>query len=168
MKTFKEFVENKKVLIIARGLPGSGKSYTISQIVPKENIFSTDHFWGPNYDYNPELAGRAHKWNQDRTQKAMEEGISPIGVDNTNINWEQIKPYAKMAKANGYKIKYVESTSPWWKTISSDLKQTEFKEGNPRFEKAAQFLFKKNVHDVPLDVIKYMLTNWQSTESLPK
>lgn len=170
MKSFKVFWEaqqNKKILYIARGIPGSGKSYKISKIVPKENIFSTDEFWGPNYDYKPELASKAHLWNQDRANKAMLNGITPIGIDNTNITWEQIKPYAEMAKANGYIIKYLEADSPWWKVISANLKDPKFKEGDPRFEEVAEFLARKNVHNVPLEVIKDMLTKWQPTETLP-
>jgi len=164
----KEAQANKKIVYIARGLPGSGKSYTMAKTVPSTNIFSTDEFWGPEYNYKPALAGRAHKWNQNRTAKAMSSGISPIGVDNTNIKWDQIKPYAQMAKDYGYTVKYLEATSPWWKVISDQLKKPEFKEGNPHFEEAAEFLNNRNVHGVPLEVIKMMMTQWQPTETLPK
>lgn len=170
--TFKQYfieaVKNKKVLYMARGLPGSGKTFTMSKLVPKQNIFSSDDFWGPNYEFNPEHIGHAHAWNLRKAKKAMLNGITPIGIDNVNIKWDHIKPYVKFAKENGYEVKYIESNSPWWKAISSYLKDPKFKEGNPNFEKVAEFLAKKNVHNVPIDVIKDMLNQWQPTETLPK
>lgn len=172
MKTFKQHLKeaemNDKILYIARGIPGSGKSYTISKIVPNENIFSTDNFWGPNYDFDLKRIGEAHKWNLKRAREAMTNSISPIGVDNTNINWKQMEPYATFAKENGYVVKYLEADSPWWNEISSNLKNPEFTDGDPEFEKAAEFLAKKNTHDVPLFVIKRMLNSWEPTNSLPQ
>lgn len=171
MKAFKqhftEAMENKKIVYVARGLPGSGKSFTIGKIVPKENIFSTDDFWGKDYEFNPEHIGDAHAWNLRRAKDAMLKGVMPIGIDNTNIKWEHIKPYAQMAKESGYQVKYLEADSPWWKAISSYLKNPDFKEGNPNFEKVAEFLSQKNIHGAPIESIRAMLTQWEPTDKLP-
>ena len=174
MKTFKQHYiteiadMNEKVLYIARGVPGSGKSYTIKQMVPKDNIFSTDDFWGPNYDFNPSKIGFAHTWNQKRANDAMSQGMTPVAIDNTNLTWKEIKPYAKMAKANGYRIEYVESESPWWQEVSRNFGNPGFKPGQGTFDKAVKTFFKKNTHGVPIEVIARMLMKWTPTNQLPR
>ena len=108
-------------MFIARGVPGSGKSHTISKVVPKDNIFSTDQYWGPNYNFDPSKLKEAHQWNFQRATDAVLNGLTPIGIDNTNIRWWEIKPYVELAKNNGYTVKYIEANSPWWNDISKKL-----------------------------------------------
>lgn len=173
MITFKQHITemadmNEKVLYVARGIPGSGKSYTMKQMVPKENIFSTDDFWGPNYDFNPSKIGFAHNWNQNRVHDATKRGMTPIAVDNTNLTWKEIKPYYKMAKHNGYRVEYVESQSPWWKKISQYFGDPTFKPGSESFDKAVEIFDNKNTHGVPKEVLAKMLMKWTPTNQLPK
>jgi len=169
MKTFKEYItENKNhILYIVRGIPGSGKSYTINQMLPKEHIFSTDSFWGPNYNFKRELIGKAHNWNQDRVAQAMKDGKTPIGVDNTNVTWRDISPYVQMANKFGYDIKYIESQSPWWLEFKSNIRNPEFKDGDLKFEETVKFYTKKNCHGVPEGAIRAMINRWQPMEKLP-
>jgi hypothetical protein len=152
-----------KTLYISRGISGVGKSFEIKKYVPKEHIFSTDDFWGPNYDFNPSLLGHAHTWNQQRTKEAMEQGISPLGVDNTSLTWKEIKPYAKLAKLHGYEIEYVESTSPWWLDMKS-----RYPWNTDDIEEFAAVLDKKNQHGVPIETLKRMLQRWTPTNQLPQ
>lgn len=84
--------------------PGSGKNYTAEQIMPKENIFSTDDFYMKNgkYEWDSTQIGKAHKWNRQRVENAMQRGITPICSANTNITeWER-KPYKQLAQKYGY------------------------------------------------------------------
>lgn len=171
MKTFKEYLKensnDNKLLVISRGVSGAGKSYAISKLVPKENIFSTDDYWGPNYNFDMSKIGIAHSWNIKRAKDAMLRGVNPLGIDNTNLTWRAMEPYVTFGKANGYKVKYVESDSPWWKAITHNLKNPRFRDGVKEFENAALFLAKKNTHGVPVAAIKSMLTSWQPTNTLP-
>lgn len=139
-----------KKLIIMRGLPGSGKSTLAKQLSEGGALFSTDEFFMKNgkYVFNGGLIGKAHMWNQDRVEKAMASGISPVVVDNTNVVWAHIKPYVDMAKKYGYVVSYEEPTTDW------------------KFN--ADELAKKNTHGVPIEAIKGMLDKWQKTETFPK
>ena len=152
----------KKVLYLSRGPSGSGKSFEIKKYVPKEYIFSTDDFWGPEYKFDTNKLHQAHMWNQNRTKEAHEQGISPIGVDNTNLTYKEMKVYIEMAKEHGYKIEYIESTSPWWKEITA---RYPFKQQD--IEWAADILDKKNQHGVPKETLKRMLQRWTPTDQLP-
>ena len=159
-----QLIETSKTLILLRGIPGSGKSFTAKQLAPTSQIFSTDDFWGSEYTFNPALLGRAHNWNQQRVEKAMSQGVSPVVVDNTNITQKELNPYIEMAKANGYSIQIKESESPWWKKISSYLNdKQQFKS---EIEDAAKFLTNKNQHGVPLEAITRMLNRWIPTKNL--
>ena len=74
-----------KVLYIMRGISGSGKSTLAKQIGGL--ILGSDEFWmvGGKYQFDESRIGEAHQWNQQRAEKAMQQGISPIIVDNTNV-----------------------------------------------------------------------------------
>jgi len=146
-----------KVIYLSRGPSGSGKSFEIKKYVPSGNIFSTDDFWGSDYKFDASKLAQAHQWNQQRTEEAMKQNISPIGVDNTNLSWWEIEPYAKMAKKHKYDIKFIESTSPWW---------NEFKETGD-VDKLIYTLKQKNQHNVPEEALKRMLQRWTPTNKLP-
>lgn len=112
-----------KRLILMRGLPGSGKSYRAKEIHNaaggdgKSAIFSTDDYWGEDYDFNPKLLSKAHDWNHDRTVTAMRSGVPTVIVDNTNIQKAHMEPYVQAAKDHGYEVSYEHSTAPWaWDT----------------------------------------------------
>ena len=76
---------------------------------------STDDFWIINgeYQYNKYLAAHAHSWNQQRAKKAMEQGISPIVIDNTNVATYEARPYVLEADKHNYNISIQESNAPW-------------------------------------------------------
>lgn len=147
-----------------RGFPGSGKSYTAAKLAPKDQIFTTDNFWGPEYNFDIEKIPIAHQWNIKQVENAMKNNITPIVVDNTNITWDEIKPYVQLAKNFLYDVKYKESESTWWQAISKLYNDPNFKPGTPAFDVAAEFLSKKTQHDVPLDTIKKMMSMWVPTK----
>lgn len=98
-----------KILILMRGLPGSGKSflskYIVMRTVPKSelsnHIFSTDdYFKAVNrgvYVFNPTQLSDAHAYNQNRVLNAMRSDWSPIIVDNTNTQAWEMQHYANFA-----------------------------------------------------------------------
>lgn len=134
-----------KTLYIMRGFPGSGKSTKAEQLGRDGYIFSTDDFWideKGNYNYDPNRAVDAHAWNQERAKKAMDQGLSPIVIDNTNIEAWEPKPYVEYAISKGYDIQFAESDAPW--------------------KNDAQELAKRNTHGVPLEVIEEMQAKWHN------
>ncbi|XP_035536103.1 NEDD4-binding protein 2-like 2 [Morone saxatilis] len=106
------------VLILMRGLPGSGKSTLARELLstgPSGLILSTDDYFThrEGYRYEPGFLGAAHEWNQRRAKDAMQDGRSPIIIDNTNIQAWEMKPYVKMALDRGYKVDFCEPDTSW-------------------------------------------------------
>lgn len=115
-----------RVLVIMRGLPGSGKSYLAKEIlqstlgtnVNKSNhILSTDDYFCQNpqgqYIYDPRFLEEGHNWNQRRAFELMSKGYSPVIIDNTNTQMWEMKPYATMATDFGYIIEILEPNTHW-------------------------------------------------------
>jgi hypothetical protein len=82
-----------RVMVLMRGVPGSGKSHLAVQIVRltmgrncnlNKFVFSTDDFFVHTKQFIPSLLQDAHSWNQERVRTAAEQKLSPIFVDNTN------------------------------------------------------------------------------------
>lgn len=139
---------DEKRLIVCRGAPGSGKSTLAKKLGQGGSVFASDDFFMINgeYHYDRDAIAHAHLWNQGRVRGAMKRGVSPIVVDNTNITWAEIVPYAKLARENGYAISYAEPDTPWKFDVDE--------------------LTKRNTHGVPRDVIQNMVSKWQPTETL--
>ena len=138
-----KIAQNQKICYIMRGCSGSGKS-TLAQELGKGGIvLSSDDFFMVNgkYEFDKEGQSYAHSWNQDRAEKAMRKGMSPIVIDNTHTQAWEAKPYVDMALKYGYKVEIKEPNTPW------------------KFD--AEELAKRNTHNVPREVINKMLSNWQ-------
>ncbi|XP_035239793.1 NEDD4-binding protein 2-like 2 [Anguilla anguilla] len=105
------------LLILMRGLPGSGKSTLAKKLLssgPNGLVLSTDDYFVDNgYAYNASLIGDAHDWNQNRAREAMDDGRSPVIIDNTNIQAWEMKPYVKMAIERRYTIDFREPDTSW-------------------------------------------------------
>lgn len=177
---------SEKVLVIMRGVPGSGKSYTAHKVLeelgggdPKSHIFSTDNFWIPTTiqlragganvsaqaekaeytsTFDPNKLGFAHKTNYNNFVKAVDQGISPVIIDNTNVQRKAYQEYIDYAKKAGYQVRVQEPTSPWWQENSVYLKDK--KRHAAELDNFAALLFTKNSHGVPQHAIRKMLDRW--------
>lgn len=141
-----------RIMILMRGVPGSGKSHLAKLLVEsmvgptfmnyKTHILSTDDYFmvRGQYQFDRHNLSFAHTWNQDRAKLTMFQGISPIIIDNTNIEPWEMHPYVLEGVKSGYIIEVVEPTTSW--------------------AKKANQLFKKNTHYVPLTTIRRMLDNY--------
>lgn len=113
---FKSWFEtaNKKEVILLRGPSGTGKSTLAKQLVGNGVILSTDDYFMNNgmYDFDPTKLGVNHKKNQDRAEKSMIEGISPIIVDNIFYKEWEMKPYVQLADKYEYEITIKELPIP--------------------------------------------------------
>ncbi|NWU98862.1 N4BP2 protein, partial [Upupa epops] len=135
-----------QVLVLLRGVPGSGKSYlarTLLEDNPDGIILSTDDFFSKHgqYHYDPSCLGEAHDWNRKRAKEAFEMGISPIIIDNTNIQAWEMKPYVTLAQHFKYKVMFREPDT-WWKFKPKELER-------------------RNIHGVSKEKIKRMLERYE-------
>ncbi|KAM8977617.1 NEDD4-binding protein 2-like 2 [Pelodytes ibericus] len=136
----------KRKLVLLRGVPGSGKS-TLARILldlcPDGLVLSTDDYFcqREGYTYDVKLLGDAHNWNQNRAVQAMDDGRSPIIIDNTNIQAWEMKPYVQMAIGKSYFVEFLEPDT-WWKTDPFELE-------------------KRNTHGVPREKISKMLDRYE-------
>ncbi|RZC35493.1 NEDD4-binding protein 2 [Asbolus verrucosus] len=150
-RVVKNIRQGYKVLVILRGLPGSGKSRLAVAITdvalgPGNNsnhILSTDDFFVQQrgYLFDPQRLQEAHEWNHRRAFQAMSRGFSPVIIDNTNTQMWEMKPYAMMATDYGYMIEILEPDT-WWCFNEKELA-------------------KRNVHGVPRAKIKDMLERYE-------
>ncbi|XP_064190993.1 NEDD4-binding protein 2 [Anguilla rostrata] len=116
-----------KVLVLLRGAPGSGKSTLARSILiqnPGGVALSSDEFFSRDgrYCYNPALLGEAHEWNHSRAKEAFENNVSPIIIDNTNMQSWEMKPYVALAKQHNYKVMFREPDT-WWKFKPRELER---------------------------------------------
>lgn len=104
-----------KRLIVMRGVSGSGKSTVAAKIARETGglVLSTDDFFEKDgrYEFDPRLLPQNHAKNQGRAQKAMEMGVSPIIIDNTNTEAWEMKPYVQAAIGHGYEVEIIEPGS---------------------------------------------------------
>lgn len=150
-----------KKMVILRSLPGGGKSTIANDIKMKHKdscfICSTDDYWlRPDgiYDFNWEYLGRSHLWNQRRVELIIRKGREDqirgwnfdlvVVVDNTNITFEEMKPYIKIARKHGLEIEFKEPDTEW------------------RYD--VEECFKRNTHGVPYATILKMSQRWESNE----
>jgi predicted kinase len=140
--------QNQKILILCRGASGSGKSTLAKQLSKGGVSLASDEFFmvDGKYEYDPEAIGYAHNWNKRRAEKAMQQGISPIVIDNTNVQFWEMKPYVELAQKYNYQVKFEEPNTPW------------------KFD--AEELAKRNKHGVPKDVIEKMIQKYQKDPSV--
>ncbi|XP_046984965.1 uncharacterized protein LOC124555179 isoform X1 [Schistocerca americana] len=117
-------IDGKKIMILMRGLPGSGKSTLARHLVrstmgeePHRFIHSTDNFFTVcgkgRYKFNPKFLHEAHTWNVKRVLADAVKGITPIIVDNTNLEASEMRPYATIAVRHGYRIEFLEPNTYW-------------------------------------------------------
>jgi NEDD4-binding protein 2 len=125
-----------------RGLPGSGKSTLAKELGKNGVVFSTDDFFMDQgeYKFNPNLLGKYHQLNYEKTVEAMQKGLSPIVVDNTNTQPFEMKNYVHAAEKYGYSIEFKEPQTEWaWN---------------------ANELAKRNTHNVPVETIQKMVDRY--------
>ena len=147
---------NSKVLVVMRGVAGSGKSTKAKELGKGGVILGSDDFFMKKgrYEFDSNKIGIAHAWNLNRAQKFMAKGISPIVIDNTNVAGWQAKPYVEAGLKYGYQIRIEEPDSPWWQPFKKDMSPEEF-------ERLVKELTSRNKHGVPEDVIRKMLAGWE-------
>lgn len=102
-----------KVLIILRGLPGSGKSSFANLIWASHVICEADQFFYDeegNYNFDATKLGQAHKACQEKVEMFMQDNLNnhqyypEIVVSNTSTTEKELQPYLDLALKYGYTV----------------------------------------------------------------
>ena len=163
----------QKKLIILRGLPFCGKSYTAKELASKNTdaiILSTDEYWykinkpdkPEEYSFSPRFLGDAHNWNQQRAHRLIEQGSPYLIIDNTNTTAKEFCcDYLRYAHFQDYEIEIREPSSPQWLEIEKLLynKRDNKKALKDWSHKLAEG--SKGIHDVPFFAIERMIWRWE-------
>ena len=142
-----------KIVFIARGVSGSGKSTAIRKIpnLNPKNIFSADdliskdkeeyiQFFKDMQERNDySMMNDVHYECSRQATEAMRRGETPIVIDNTNLEAWNAKPYVQSAMKYGYKVEFLDVGTGG---------------------KTAEELSQRNQHGVPLDVIQKMIDKY--------
>ena len=98
--------ENRPVLTLVIGLPGSGKS-TFAKSIPNASHYEADMFFedeNGNYNFDRTRLKDAHKWCQMLVDNDLSQGRNVV-VSNTGLSrWER-ETYYKMAQKHDAIIK---------------------------------------------------------------
>lgn len=142
-----------QVLIVMRGIPGSGKSTKAKQLAGSNGVIhSTDDVIESQGDYNEFFEkmfaskdfsplSKAHSTNLKNLIESLKNGLSPVILDNTNIKQNEAKDAVKAALE-----------------IGLDDKNINFEDiGTGGL--SAQQLADRNTHGVPLDKIESMIAS---------
>jgi len=148
-----------QVLIVMRGVPGSGKSTKAKELVGEGVIHSTDTVIESQGDYNKFFEmmfeskdftplSRAHTTNLKNMVSSLKEGKSPVILDNTNIKQNEPKAAVKAALEMGL--------------ADHNIKFVDVGTGGLTAEQLAE----RNTHGVPLEKIKSMIESYKGQGSL--
>lgn len=160
-------VKSDRMLIIMRGWPGCGKS-TMARHIARDHsdsvIYATDDYWmkDESYCFDPELLSVAHAWNQARAREfCSSHNTGWVIIDNCNVKIEHMQPYRDTAEREGYVV--VQALPPDVKLVRT-LMQSEDESLQDAIQSMLGFHAGRNVHDVSLDVIREMISEWEDSD----
>jgi tRNA uridine 5-carbamoylmethylation protein Kti12 len=139
-----------KTAFIMRGIPGSGKSTTVRELIRGYDnlalsvaVHSTDDLCmvDGEYKFDIELAGARHAQNLENFCDSVADGVPCVICDNTNVKTAQYQAYVDAAELMGYMVVIVELVHP--------------KPG---------VAYERNSHGVPLEVIERMISDWEPAQ----
>jgi len=146
-------------LVIMRGVSGGGKSTKARNEGVGGVIHSTDDLIEATGDYrgffnsmiesgNFGPLGKMHAQNLANAKKSMDEGVSPVVIDNTNLRADEPKGYVEYALKNGFD--------------ENNIKIVDIGTGG----ESADVLAERNSHGVPLKKIQQMIKTHKSVGPL--
>lgn len=104
-------MDNKKEVVLMRGISGSGKSTYIKNNLNDHKICSADHYFindNNEYIFDVNKLTEAHICCMKKYLNLLINDEEKIVVDNTNLKPEEYAPYIQVALSMDYKVKIIE------------------------------------------------------------
>jgi predicted kinase len=100
----------ERVLLLIRGLPGSGKT-TLAKILAPNTRVAADDFFTTNgrYEFDAGKIGEAHAWCQRIAEQMMKRWEPVVAVHNTFSQPWEAEPYHQLAGEYGYSVFIIEA-----------------------------------------------------------
>lgn len=101
------------MLILIRGIPGTGKTTLAQRIVARmlgAHWWEADMFFETKegYVYNPKKIAEAHEWCNLRVLQSLKLGANPVIVSNTFTRMWEMAPYFNICRTLGAKLQIIE------------------------------------------------------------
>lgn len=151
----------KNVVVIYRGIPGSGKSmaafnraYANAQEGSTSCIVSADNYFmkSGRYVFDPTKLKQAHEECFNRFLDALIKRIGTVIVDNTNTQLWEFMTYLKVAIAANYDFEVIEfkpedssDMQRWAERCIHRVPYDKVKQMNSRFETFNEEEFRKSI-----------------------
>lgn len=162
----------RKRLVLLRGLPSCGKSWTANRIADVGGgvVIEFDSYFEREVPGQPrvtestrshsELSG-PHQWGFSRVQAEIANETSLIVVDNDNRIGANSKGVAAYAGLHNYTVEFAEPESPWWKTLRLLLADKENNSAALADWAQKLCLLSRNTHGMALETIVERMENWK-------
>lgn len=115
-------------------------------------------------NWNFSFSSINHKKNQNNFFTAVDSGMTPVIVDNTNVAVKEGAVYVQYAHKHGYEIIIQEPNSPHWNEYKQYLNNRYLNKN--KIAEFADVLYGKNTHGVPKDTILKMIDRWALNPSV--
>ena len=136
-------MRKEKLVIVLRGLPGTGKSTYVQKHHPTALVCSADNYFLNDdgvYDFQISKISEAHEYCLQQFIRGILSEAATIVVDNTNTQRWEYEDYVLLADKHGYNVQILRIRAQ-----RNDI----------------PLLVQRNVHDVPKATIRKMFKRFE-------
>ncbi len=163
-------VPSHRTVYMMLGLPSCGKSTTARKLAGEKGVVcETDEYFltqvgddPTSFDWDDDLIGEARRWNFERYEKALSEGVSTVVLDRGTRPNGYARRAARMALKYGYRITLAEPDSPWWQEIKVLLRYRPWTDPVLRDWADELARLSRRTHRVPAEVIYERMCDWDT------